>query len=262
MQGRNYSRRVFIRQHSLTGLGLVLAASVFPGTVREGNNIEFISPVDGDVLHKYDGVITGDSIKTIVKVAAPANSTITINNVPAKNVNGIFTAEISLAPYQNIIEVRNGKTGEKKNITVFWLKNLADKYRLSIDDAVWFLKDIHLNAGRYQSVFENPFLGFLKQVHDTYGTKVHINIFYETDGFNLSQMTDKFKDEWRKNAAWLRLSFHAKAELPDDPYKKAGYARVKQECEAVMEQIKRFAGNELNDTVTTLHWGEVPVHIQ
>ncbi|HRO44719.1 hypothetical protein [Agriterribacter sp.] len=256
-----YSRRVFIKQHSLAGLGLVIGSSAFSEQPEYADDIQFISPVEGDTLHKHDGVMTDAFLTTQVRITAHDNSLITINNIPAKKSKGIFTAEINLEHYKNSIEVVNKKTGVKKNITVYWFKNLADKYRLSIDDAIWFLKDIHTNTAAYNSIFENPFLEFLKQVHDTHGTKVHINIFYETDGFNLSQMTDKFKNEWRENAGWLQMSFHANAEFPDDPYKYAGYAQVKKECSAVIEQIRRFAGDELASSITTLHWGEVPVEV-
>ena len=130
-----------------------------------------------------------------------------------------------------------------------------DKYRLSLDDNIWFLKDINANAGKYKSIFENPYLGMLKQVHDTFGTKIHLNLFYQTDGFNLSQMTDKYKSEWKDNAGWLRLSFHALQEFPDRPYLTAGYDQVNHDCILVKDQIRRFAGEELMGPVTTLHWG-------
>ncbi|MFT3702100.1 MAG: hypothetical protein QM802_07010 [Agriterribacter sp.] len=256
-----YSRRVFIKQHSLAGLGLIVAPSVFSIQSGKADDIAFISPIDGDTLHRHDGVVTESFLKTLVKVAAPAGSTITINGIPAKKNKGIFTADINLKKYKNTIEVTDSKTGIKKEIIVYWFKNLADKYRLSIDDAVWFLKDIHVNTAVYKSIFENPFLTFLKEVHNTYGTKVHINIFYETDGFNLSQLTDKFKSEWKENAGWLQLSFHANAELPDDPYKHAGYAQVKEECGRVIKEIRRFAGDETASSITTLHWGDVPVEV-
>lgn len=256
-----YSRRVFIKQHSLAGLGLIIAPSVFSGQPGNADEIQLISPIDGDVLHKHDGVMTETSLLTTIKIAAPGNSQITINGVPAKKNKDVFSADIKLEHYKNSIEVKDKKKGTTKTITVYWFKNLSDKYRLSIDDAVWFLKDIHVNTAVYTSIFENPFLKFLKQVHDTNGTKVHINIFYETDGFNLSQLTDKFKSEWKDNADWLKLSFHANAELPDDPYKHAGYAQVKNECSRVIEQIRRFAGDATASTITTLHWGDVPVEV-
>ena len=254
-------RRQFIQHNSLAALGLAFHPLLFNGETGGVDNINFISPIDGDMLHKHDGIVTGETLQTLIKIAAPANSSISVNGKQAKYSNGVFMAEISLPDFKNIIELKDKRTGIKKSITVYWLKNLADKYRLSIDDAVWFLKDINANTSTYSSIFNNPFLGFLKEVHDTYSTKVHINIFYETDGFNLSQMTDQFKNEWRANAGWLQLSFHAKAEFPDNPYIHAGYNQVKTECEAVIQQIRRFAGDELTGPVTTLHWGEVPVEV-
>ncbi|CAG5002494.1 hypothetical protein DYBT9275_02905 [Dyadobacter sp. CECT 9275] len=256
-----YSRREFVRRHSLKSLGLLLAPFVLPDERKPKTSFRFISPVDGDMLHSGDGIATNGTLKTKVKISAPAHALITVNGRPAVRKGNIFTSELMLDQYKNIIEARNTRTGESKTITIYWLPNLVDRYRLSIDDAIWFLKDIHLHASTYQSLFENPFMGFLKELHDQFGTKVHINIFYETEGFNLSQMTDKFRNEWIANASWLRLSFHAKAEFPDNPYRNAGYHQVKQECEQVISQIRRFAGAELDGPVTTLHWGEVPVEV-
>ncbi|MFT3751126.1 MAG: hypothetical protein QM768_22635 [Agriterribacter sp.] len=256
-----HSRRLFIKQYALAGLGLATSSFAFCQTQDNADNVQFVFPVDGDILHRHDGVTSGQVLKIKIKVAATVNSSITINSIPAKKVNGIFIADIALDQFKNSINVTDKKTGAQRSITVYWFKNLADKYRLSIDDAIWFLKDIHVNANKYASLFENPFLNFLKQLHNAYGTKMHINIFYQTDGFDLSRMTDKFKSEWIANADWLQLSFHAKAEFPDNPYKHADYAQVKKECSAVIDQIRRFAGNELVSHITTLHWGEVPVEV-
>lgn len=256
-----YSRRIFIKHHAALGVGLLTRSPAFPGWAADAADLQFISPADGDILHMRDGVTTGSLFKTQVKIAAPADSVLSVNGMRAQKTEGNFIATVSLTPFKNVLEITDEKSGAKKNITVYWFKDLADKYRLSIDDAIWFLKNIHLNAAVYSSIFDDPFLSFLKQVHETYGTKVHINIFYETEGFDLSQMTDQFKSEWMANAHWLQLSFHAKAEMPDNPYKHAGYAQVKKECAAVIEQIKRFAGHQLVSPITTLHWGEVPVEV-
>jgi hypothetical protein len=69
-------------------------------------------------------------------------------------------------------------------------------------------------------------------------------------------MTGKFKDEWKANADWLGLSFHALAEFPDKPYINANYDQVKNDCVLVTDQIRRFAGEEVMGKETTLHWGE------
>ena len=94
-------------------------------------------------------------------------------------------------------------------------------YRFSVDDNIWFLRD--LSFGHYSSIFEHPYLKVYKDLHDRYGAKFQLNIYYETEGFDLSQMTDKFKTEWIENSNWLRLSFHAKADAPEAPYLNASY---------------------------------------
>jgi hypothetical protein len=223
------------------------------------SNIQFMSPIDGDMLNEYDGKISGDSLLTEVRVSALSGMKLKINGITAKYSDGKFTASLLLKDYKNVIEAVDSASGEKSSIVVYRLKNVVNKYRLSLDDNIWFLKDINTNAGKYKSIFENPYLGFLKEVHDTYGTKIHLNLYYQTDGFNLSQMTDKFKSEWKDNAGWMRLSFHALQNDPDRPYLNAGYEQVKNDCIMVKEQIKRFAGEELMGPVTTLHWGTAVV---
>ena len=219
------------------------------------NKIKFLSPIDGDMLNEYDGQISEGSLHCWVKVEAPSGLKLKINGIPASYTEGKYTASVPLKEYKNVIEVQDSVSGETDSIVVYRLKNVVNKYRLSLDDNIWFLKDINANAGKYKSIFENPYLGFLKEVHDTYGTKVHLNLFYQTDGFNLSQMTDKFKSEWQANAGWLRLSFHALQNDPDRPYLTAGYGQVTKDCILVKDQIRRFAGQELMGPVTTLHWG-------
>lgn len=226
------------------------------------SNLKFLSPVDGDMLHANDGVLTEGSLLIEVRIAAPEGSRITVNGTEAVHTDDYFSANIQLNQYENIIEAIDKSTGEKKGIKIYWLKDFANKYRLSIDDNIWFLRDIHDNINSYKSLFDNPYLAFLKEVNDQYGTKIHLNLFYKTDGvfqkddFNLSRFSDKFKDEWKDNSDWLTLSFHALGEFPDQPYMHAGYDETKADCDLVISEIKRFAGEEVMTNVTTIHWGE------
>ena len=251
----------------MTGVaGIALTASPLSHTIDKiiypaamENNIKFISPVDGDMLCSYDGKESGSSLITEVILSGPPGLNIKISGIQAARNNGIYRASVPLKNYRNDLEVQDASSGEKTKITVYWLKNVVDRYRLSLDDNIFFLKDIHINSGKYRSIFENPYLGFLKEVHDTFGTKIHLNIYYQTEGFNLSQITDKYKSEWKDNAGWLGLSFHALQNDPDRPYINAGYDQVKHDCILVNEQIRRFAGEEVMGPVTTLHWGEARV---
>lgn len=225
----------------------------------ENTQLNFTAPIEGDVLHAYDGVLKDGTLRITVKIAAPVDAEIEVNGVPARWLDDHFETQVLLEGHENKLVARNKKTGEQTGITVFLLKNFAGHYRLSIDDNIWFLRDIQENKDSYQSLFENPFLAFLKQVHAEYGTKIHLNLFYQTDGFSLSDFTDQYKSEWKANAGWLRLSFHALQEFPDMPYVQAGYDQVKKDCDLIMNEIRRFAGEEVMRSVTTIHWGEATV---
>jgi len=228
--------------------------------VNNSTSIKIISPIDGDMLNERDGKTVGGSLFTKVKVTAPNGSKISINGISALYEDGLYTAEVQLKCYSNVIKVVEENSGCSESMIVYWLKNYAGKYRLSLDDNIWFLQDIAENSHNYKSIFDNPYLGFFKQVHDTYGTKVHINIYYHTDdGFNITQMPAKYKSEWQDNSQWLRLSFHALANKPDKPYINATYDEMKKDCDLVLNEIRRFAGGGLAGPVTTLHWGEATV---
>ncbi|MBN8856353.1 MAG: hypothetical protein BGO55_17715 [Sphingobacteriales bacterium 50-39] len=221
--------------------------------------MKLLSPIDGDMLHARDGVMEGESLRIVVKVAAERNSRVTVNGVAAKDAGEYFTAEVVLDAYENRLVAREELSGEEVSAVVYRLKHFAGGYRLSIDDNIWFLRDIHQHAGVYRSIFDNPYLAFLRAVHEKYGTKVHINLFYQTDNFNLAQLSDAFREEWKAQSDWIRLSFHALGEFPDMPYRTAGYEEVKKDCELVMGEIGRWAGKELMGPVTTVHWGEAAV---
>ena len=247
----------------MAGLSLGLSgfdsSSLATSSEEPGNEINFMSPIDGDMLCTFDGIETSGSLITKVTIRAPKESLISVNGVKAQYSDGVFQADVNLTQYENELELVEQKTGFREKIKIFRLKNFAKHYRLSLDDNIWFLKDLHLNSDVYKSIFENPYLSFLKQVHDTYGTKIHLNIYYETDGFNISQLSDKFKAEWKANSDWLHLSFHAWADKPDKPYLNSGYEKMKKDCDLVMEQIRRFAGTDVTGKETTLHWGEATV---
>ena len=82
------------------------------------------------------------------------------------------------------------------------------RFCFTVDDNIRFLKEI--TERKYGSLFEHPYLAVYKRLHDELGLKVQLNLFYRTieGDFNLSQVTDKYYNEWKQNADWLKLSFH------------------------------------------------------
>ena len=121
----------------------------------------------------------------------------------------------------------------------------------TVDDNIRFFQE--LSKGNQASLFEHPYLAMYKRLHEKYGLKIQLNLFYEMPGFDLSQMTDRFRQEWRENADWLKLSFHSRLEN-DKPYQFSGYQEVYEDCAAVQQQILRFAGNDSLATTTTIHY--------
>ena len=223
--------------------------------------LKFLTPQEGVCLTNKGGILRedGKALLVTVQIQAAAGLTVTVNGIAAAPTANAYCATVPLTAYKNTLTATDGQ-GNSTTITVFWLPRATNCYRLSLDDNIRFLEDIAKNAHRYGSIFENPYLSFLREVHERYGTKVHANLFYEaggTDGFTLSQMPDTFRHEFEANSDWLRFSFHAKAEFPDRPYLHTDYQHLFDDLHAVKEQILRFASERAYAaSSTTLHWGE------
>jgi hypothetical protein len=234
--------------------------------------IRLTSPLNGDILNRHDGTVTPAGLEVTVTGEAAAGRAVTVTcrsaadaaaatSVPAVRRGGRFEARLLLQGRHNTITASDG-AGEH-SIRVLWDRDSVPRYRFSMDDNVLFLKDIA--RGSYRSLFDHWYLGFLRGLHRKYGTKVHINVFWQTDEsvfdgpqFRLPEMPDRYKGEWRDNADWLHLTFHGWQNDPDRPYRYAGYEQVAYDYDAVTSEIARFAGEDTIGKFTTMHWAEAP----
>lgn len=121
----------------------------------------------------------------------------------------------------------------------------------TVDDNIRFFKDITKN--KVNSIFEHPYLAVYKRLHDKFGVKVQLNLFYKDDEFDLSSMTADYYDEWVKNADWLKMSFHSEYENVK-PYEFSCYDEVYTDCKKVQDQIVRFASPFALAKTTTIHY--------
>ncbi len=127
-----------------------------------------------------------------------------------------------------------------------------------IDDVIWVLRDIARE--KPESIYDNWFMKMLKKGHDDYEMTVQLNLFYRTDffygneEFTLADMPDTYKKEFEAASDWLRFAFHAKQEFPDYPYINASYEDVKANYEAIVGEIKRFAGERSVSWAVMTHW--------
>jgi len=229
--------------------------------------MHFIFPINGDCVNSRDGLVQDGTLLLPVRISAPAGHDIRICGKEAMYENGAYRADVPIPGYRNTLTAEDITDGTSCRIAVYYMPAAEGCFRISSDDNILFLQDITAHQDTYRSIFENPYLAVYKKAHDLFGAKVHLNLFYEfvpTDRFrdptreyfNLSMMTDRFRDEFAANSDWLKLAFHARAEFPDKPYKYASAAQITEDCIAVCREIIRFAGpNSLSDS-TTVHWGE------
>ncbi|MCG3147106.1 MAG: hypothetical protein PCFJNLEI_00543 [Verrucomicrobiae bacterium] len=132
-----------------------------------------------------------------------------------------------------------------------------NRYRLAVDDGIFFLRDIA--AKRYRSIFDCPFLGMLRSLQ----TKVVINVFFETPDadFNLAAMPADYRAEWADNADWLRLAFHARREFPDRPYANTTTEILARDYDDIAGEVLRFAGAATWSPTTVIHWCQLPAEV-
>jgi len=221
------------------------------------------SPWDGDILTRHDGEETADGLRLVVEGRCDGGP-VTVNGVaaevgPADADGPTFRAAITLppAPRRQAIVAQAG--GRQAAATVTYLARSRPRFRFSVDDNVQFLADLARDPAAYPSLFDHWYLAFWRRMHETYGAKIHINIYYQTpEGFRLPELPDRWRDEWRAASSWLHHTFHALQDKPDRIYRYATAAQIAADYELVTEEIKRFAGPELLSQVTTVHWAEAP----
>ncbi|HOZ44999.1 MAG TPA: hypothetical protein PLO37_05120 [Candidatus Hydrogenedentes bacterium] len=219
-------------------------------------SLRITAPREGDVLTRQDGVESERNLTITVSGTAPEGAAVRVNGRRAWGEGAVFTCDIPLDRKRNVIVAEAGD--ERDALTVWWNKGSRKRYRFSVDDNIQFLKDLAAQPSDYRSLFDHWYLAFWREMHQEFGAKIHLNIYYQTDGFDLVQMPDTWRDEWRENAHWLHLSFHALQDKPDRPYRHARYAQIAHDLDLVCGHIRRFAGDEVLSNTTTVHWAECP----
>ena len=215
-------------------------------------------PFHGAILNARHGLEADGGLKIKVQGRAPLGDQVRVNGAPAQRAGTGFNTEIVLRQKQtDIIALSRGIFGQHEHrVRVVWDRYSRPRYRFSIDDNSFFLRDIARK--NYASLFDCFYLKGLRQLHTKYGTRFVLNIYYTTgDDFRLPQFPDRYKEEWQENSDWLKLAFHAYANEPARPYQYAPASQLIADLDKVAEQITRFAGEETYSPPTVIHWGMV-----
>jgi hypothetical protein len=221
-------------------------------------SIKIEEPFHGAVLNRRHGKQVDGGLEIQVSGRAPIRDQVTVNGAPTQRADDRFTSKVVLRESQtDIIAQSQGNSGRHEHrVRVVWDKHSYPRYRFSIDDNSFFLRDIAKQ--NYSSLFDCFYLKGLRDLHKKYGVRFVLNIYYTTDdGFILPQFPDRYKSEWKDNADWLKLAFHAYANKPDRPYQYASASKLIGDLDQVAEQIHRFAGETSYSPPTVIHWGMV-----
>lgn len=118
-------------------------------------------------------------------------------------------------------------------------------FSLSFDDAILLFEDI--NKKQYDSIFQNATLSWYKELHDKYGVVISCYCYYEDGDFNLSQMTDKYCNQFASNSDWLRFGFHTINGQKN--YKEGDIAA---DYKKTIQELERIVGADSIDNVVRL----------
>ncbi len=256
MKPTKIGRRGLLRAGAAATAGIVLGRT--ETAAAPAGSLRIDEPMHGAVLNRRHGVQTDDGLRIEVRGEAPLDERVTVNGTPAERAGSRFTAEVVLREKETeIIAIGQGISGRHEHrLRVLWDKHSRPRYRFSIDDNSFFLRDVAQK--QYASLFDCFYLEMLRKLHAEYGSKFVLNIYYTTgDDFNLTEFPDRYKKEWEDNAHWLKLAFHAHADKPDRPYQYASPQRLIGDLDRVAEQIRRFAGEATYTPPTVIHWGMV-----
>lgn len=126
---------------------------------------------------------------------------------------------------------------------------------ISTDDMITVFEDLARYASSYTSMFDQPILSFLKDMHLQYGMVHSGYVFYESadQSFNLTQVPEMYVSEFQANAHWMRWGFHA--ENVQSHYESTTYDQAKSDYARVLKELNRITGGEAAiDRVVRTHF--------
>jgi hypothetical protein len=264
MPSESITRRHVLQSTAAGAITSLWAVGRSAAAASQTSPVKIQEPFHGAVLNRRHGRQTADSLVIRVTGVADGGSRVSVNGASCRREGNRFEADVALRKRETdlvAIAEADGHRHEDR-VRVVWDRYSVPRYRFAIDDNSFFLRDIAQN--NYKSLFDCFYLKMLRDLNKKYGAKFVLNIYYAaaddakfaTDAdFRLPQFPDRYKSQWRDNAHWLKLAFHAYANMPDRPYQDAPPQKLIADLKLVDAEIRRFAGDETCTPPTVIHWG-------
>ncbi len=217
--------------------------------------LKILDPFHGAVLNHRHGKQVKDGLTVRVSGQTRPGDRVTLNGAACRVEGERFSADVVLRAHETdlVAIAQRGSQRHEHRVRVVWDRYSEPRYRFSVDDNIFFLRDIA--AKGYASLFDCFYLKILRDLHKKYGVKFSVNIYYtDGEGFKLPQFPDRYRAEWRDNSHWLKLAFHAYADAPERPYQDAPPEKLIADLDLVAGEIRRFAGEESYAPPTVIHF--------
>ena len=210
----------------------------------------------GSVVNRFSGRETEKGLFLPVSGIADEDASVSVNGIPAEVTGGTFTAEIPVKDkFTDVAMTAENNCGRTTHaVRIVYDKASFKRYNFFFDDNSFFWTEIVRK--KPASLFDQFYLAFLRRMHERYGTKFTLNLFYRNDHdfCELKSFPDCYRGEFRDNADWLRLSWHAYSEFPDRPYQNAPAEKVAADYDLIREEVCRFAGESSFIPPVAAHW--------
>jgi len=225
--------------------------------------LEIVNLTHGQILNYRQGRESEQGLQIPVIGLARAEDEVRVNGAVACRSGESFHAEITLRNFSEKITVSaDGNRGESsRSIQVLWDKKSFRRLNFCIDDHIYTFYEIA--KMRPKSIFDHFYLKGLREIHEKYGLRLTLNLFFEDmrNNFTLKEFPDCYKEEFRKNSDWLKLAFHARREFPDRIYQNAEPETVLGDFVQINNEIRRFAGDEGLIAPVNVHWSMVKTSV-
>lgn len=181
---------------------LQLAGLLCFNTVNDMKNATNL--VNGSFVKTFGKNNYNDGYGEFYKIRNITNTDVVDNiNIIALNNSNILIAElIKNATIENILNIQNNLV---TNVDI-----LKSRYNacglsahISFDDVEHCFTNIQNN--NYNSIFDEPFLNKLKDLHDRYNACFSLYVY--TENFNSLTKT-QYKEEFKNCANWLKIGYH------------------------------------------------------
>lgn len=118
---------------------------------------------------------------------------------------------------------------------------------ISFDDVVACITNLSTNS--YTSLFDEPFFGWLRELHVAYGAKFSLYIY---DLTKLAAVPATYKQEFFEARHWLKIGLHSKQ--PGYNYASTTYADAQTDWNKLITNIVRITGSHQSvDRIPRLH---------